>query len=109
MVNCRTLSFRALRCHPELFACRPEPFACHSERSEESRSAAQGKLREASYRASGSAAAKLSPWVRAKGGSWRYRTPRCLRHKHFQSGVRDLRLILLLAGDFHLFEWAADP
>jgi hypothetical protein len=33
------LSFRALRCHPE-------PFACHSERSEESRSAAQGKLRE---------------------------------------------------------------
>jgi len=33
------LSFRALRCHPR-------PFACHSERSEESRSAAQGKLRE---------------------------------------------------------------
>ena len=26
--------------------CHPEPFACHSERSEESRSAAQGKLRE---------------------------------------------------------------
>jgi hypothetical protein len=33
------LSFRALRCHPE-------PFACHSERSEESRLAAQRKLCE---------------------------------------------------------------
>ena len=34
-----SVAFLALRCHPE-------PFACHSERSEESRSAAQGKLRE---------------------------------------------------------------
>jgi len=33
------MSFRALCCHPE-------PFARHSERSEESRSTAQGKLRE---------------------------------------------------------------
>jgi len=49
------------------------------------------------------------PGMRAKGGSWRYRTPRCLQHKRFQSGVRDLHLILLLAGDFHLFEWSADP
>ena len=26
-----SLSFRAIRCHPEPFACHPEPFACHSE------------------------------------------------------------------------------
>ena len=43
-----SLSFRALRCHPEPLACHSEPLACHSERSEESRSAAQAKLREES-------------------------------------------------------------
>jgi len=31
----------------------------------------------------GSAAAALES--RGNAGSWRYRTPRCRRHKHFQS------------------------
>ena len=31
----------------------------------------------------GSEAAALNP--KRKGGSWRYRTPRCLRHMHFRS------------------------
>jgi hypothetical protein len=37
-----------IRCHSEPIRCRPEPIRCHSERSEESRSAAQGRLREGS-------------------------------------------------------------
>jgi hypothetical protein len=35
-------------CGKTLQYCNPEPFACHPERSEGSRSAAQGKLREGS-------------------------------------------------------------
>jgi hypothetical protein len=35
-------------CGKTLQCCHPEPVRCHSERSEESRSAAQGKLREGS-------------------------------------------------------------
>jgi hypothetical protein len=36
------------RCHSAPIRCPPEPVRCHSERSEESRSAAQRKLREGS-------------------------------------------------------------
>jgi hypothetical protein len=45
------------------------------------------RMREAPW----SAAAKLPPWnPLSKGGSSRYRTPRCLRHKHSQSDARFL-------------------
>jgi hypothetical protein len=39
---------RSKGCHLAPVGCHPEPVRCHSERSEESSSAAQGKLREGS-------------------------------------------------------------